>query len=102
MLSRVTLRTQDDQLFAAESGGETVIHAVYLANTSSSLRRFRIHHVLQGETSSTANALFYDVAIPANSTYVDDTRIVVRGGEELRGLADGSGIVATIYGLRSR
>lgn len=102
MLARVPVRTVDDQLFAAPSGSETVIHAIYLANTATTLRRFRIHHLLPGETSSTANALFYDVAIPGNSTYVDDTRISIAGGEELRAMADGSGIVATLYGVRTR
>ncbi len=99
MLIRTELKTTDDQLVTLP-GADAVVHAAYFANTTSALRRIRVHHLLSGETSGTRNALFYDVAIPGNSTYVDDTRIAIQRGEELRGMADGSGVVATFYLMR--
>lgn len=93
----VTLRTVDDVLVTTPAGGITVNYMVF-ANTTSSRRTVRVHHVVAEDASSTANAILYDAAIAPNSTLVTDMRIAVKRGESLRGKADAAGVTLTIYG----
>lgn len=99
MLSRLALRTVDDRIFEVTPGRSVVIHAIYVANTTATRRTIRIHHVPQGQTSGTANALFYDVAIAPNGTLIDSTRFQMMPGDQLRGRADAVGVTCTVYGM---
>lgn len=98
MLARHQFATDDDRIYTVDSGRRAIIHAIYLANTTSSRRTVRLHHCRDGEASGTANALFYDVAIAPNGTLIDSTRIPMREGDQLRGKADASGVTLTVYG----
>jgi hypothetical protein len=95
---QMRLRATDEQLFAVGSGQRFVVHAIYFANTTSSVRRIRLHHCSQGRASGTENALFYDVAIAANGTLIDSTRIPMLEGDALRGMADAAGVTFTLHG----
>jgi len=96
-----TMRTTDDVLLATPSGGVTVTYMAF-ANTTSSRRTVRVHHVVADEPSATANAILYDAAIAPNSTLVVDMRIAVNRGESLRGKADAAGVTVTMYGTIGR
>lgn len=93
-----TLRTSDDVILANNTSGGMAVSTLILANTSSARRTVRVHHVGQGQASSTINAILYDASIAPNSSLVLDTRINVKAGESLRGLADAVGVTVTIYG----
>jgi hypothetical protein len=98
MLARLKFTTTDERAYSVPSGVRTILHAIYIANTTTTRRLVRLHHVRNGETSSTSNALFYDVAIAPNGTLIDSTRIPMHEGDELRGLADAAGVTLTLYG----
>lgn len=98
MLSRHQLSATDDRIYTVPSGRRAIIHAVYIANTTSSRRTIRLHHCRDGETSGTANAVFYDVAIAPNGTLIDSTRFPMREGDQLRGKSDAAGVTLTLYG----
>jgi hypothetical protein len=98
MLARVELNAIESRIFMIPSGSMAVIHAIYFANTTSALRRVRLNLLVSGETSSTANAMFHDVAIAPNGTLVDATRFRMEEGQRLVGLADAAGVTVTIHG----
>lgn len=98
MATQAKLTTSDDRLYVVPSGKRFVVHAIYLANTTSARRTVRIHHVRQGMTSGTENAMLYDVAIAPNGTLIDSTRFPMEEGESLRGKADAAGVTMTLHG----
>lgn len=101
MLGRKELRTTDDAVYITPPGSGVLVHAIYFANTTGSRRTIRLHHVSQGQSSGTNNALFYDVAIAPNGTLIDSTRMTLKPGDQLRGKADALGVSVTIYGIGS-
>lgn len=98
MATQAKLTTTDDRLYVVPSGSRFVVHAIYLANTTGSTRRVRLHHVRQGMTSGAENAMLYDVAIAPNGTLIDSTRFPMEEGESLRGKADAGGVTMTLHG----
>jgi hypothetical protein len=98
MLARVELNTIESRILMIQTGSVAVIHAIYFANTTSSVRRVRLNLLVSGESSSTANAMFYDVAIAPKGTLIDATRFRMEEGHRLVGLADASGVTVTIHG----
>lgn len=101
MLARKSLRTTIDRVIQCKSGESLLVHAIYVANTTASRRTIRLHHLSHGESATTGNALFYDLAIAPNGTLIDSTRLLLNQGDELVGLADASGVTCTIYGILS-
>lgn len=99
MLARFALRAADDRIYEVPPGRTIVVHAIYFANTTGSRRTIRMHHVSQGQSSGTDNALFYDVAIAPNGTLIDSTRFQLGKGDQLRGKADAAGVTCTVYGI---
>lgn len=98
MMTQAKILSTDERIWFVPSGKRLVVHAIYLANTTSSRRTVRLHHVRSGMTSGTDNALFYDVAIAPNSTLIDSTRFPMEEGESIRGKADASGVTMTLHG----
>jgi hypothetical protein len=102
MIGRITTtaaRTADTSVYRVDTSKQAAVHAVYLCNTTSSVRRVRLHHCRNGETSSTLNAMLYDAPIAPNGTLVEDTRFVLAQGDELRAMADASGVTIMVHGL---
>lgn len=97
-ISAKSLGTTDESIMQVTSGGNGVVHGVYVVNSSSSARTIRLHHCRNGETGAPVNALLYDVALAAKSTLIDSTRFVMQEGDELRASANGSGVALVIYG----
>lgn len=95
---RAAFRTSDDRLYVHSADGIAIISSILIANTNGARVTFRLHHVRPGETSVLANALFYDAAIAPKSTLLLENVVSMKHGEELRGLASGSGVSLTMYG----
>lgn len=101
MTIQKALRSIDERIHAIPSRNRLVVHAIYIANTTATMRRVRLHHCTKGRSSATDNAIFYDVAIAPNGTLIDSTRITLKPGDQLRGKADALGVSVTIYGIGS-
>lgn len=99
MLARFAMRATDDKIYEVPPRRTIVVHAIYFANTTGSRRTIRLHHVSQGQSSGTDNALFYDVAIAPNGTLIDSTRFQLMSGDQLRGKSDVVGVTCTVYGI---
>jgi hypothetical protein len=93
------LLTVADRVLQVSSGQRAAIHLIHIVNSSSSMRRVRVHHVVNNEGATTENALLYDVAASPRSTIIHDGRFMMTEGDELIALADGSGVSITVHGL---
>lgn len=98
---RERLGTVDKSLCRNAAVGFVTVQTIMIANTTSDRRTVRLHHIMQGETSSAANAILYDTAIAPNSTLVISCYMMLKAGEELRGLADAVGVTVTLYGINA-
>jgi hypothetical protein len=98
-IASTVARTVDDSVLKVVSNTGAAVHAVHMVNTTSSLRRVRLHHCIGGETSSTANALLYDAPIAPNGTLVHDSRFAMMAGDDLRAKCDGSGVTIVVHGM---
>ena len=96
---REKLKATDTVVFRNTRDMSASIQTIVIANTTSARRTVRLHHLMQGETSSVANALLYDVAVAPNSTLMITAFITMALGEELRGMADATGVSVTLYGM---
>lgn len=95
---RAKFRTSDDRLYLHSGQGIAIVSSILIANTTASRITFRLHHVRPGETSVTANAIFYDTAIAPNSSLLIENVLTIESGEELRGMASAAGVTFTMYG----
>lgn len=93
------LLTVADRVMQVASGRRAAIHMLHIVNSSSSLRRVRVHHAINNEGPTTENALLYDVAASPLSTIIHDGRFMMAEGDELIALADGSGVSIVVHGL---
>jgi hypothetical protein len=103
MIGRIAVRaigTNEEAVLQVPSEGQALIHAIYLVNGSTSMRRVRIHHLKPGEATGIGNALLYDGAIAPRSSLIDETRFAMEGGDSLIFKADGSDVGVVIEGQR--
>lgn len=101
MIGRIAakaLGSIDESVLQVGAGGSALIHAVYIVNSTASLKRIRLHHCRAGEASSLGNALLWDAAIAPNSSLVEDSRFALGPGDELRAKASDSGISILVEG----
>lgn len=80
---------------------DTIVTRIVVCNTSGAGTTFRVHHHVDSVAASTANALYYDHALPADET------LVIEGAANGSGLSmrrndrisvQGSGCTFTAYG----
>lgn len=93
------LLTVADRVFQVPSGQRAAIHLLHIVNSSSSMRRVRVHHAINNEEATAQNALLYDVAASPRSTIIHDGRFMMTEGDELIALADGSDVHIVVHGL---
>lgn len=98
-IATTAARTADSSVYRVDTGQQAAVHAVYICNTTASLRRVRLHHCRNGEASSTVNAMLYDAPLAPNGTLVDATRFVLGQGDELRAMADAAGVTIMVHGV---
>ena len=100
-LIRFAMRTANDRIAQCPPGKRWIVTSLFACNTSASALTFRLHHVIPPETAATTNAIFYDVRVAANTTtslLSDNDRIVLRGTEDLQGLASAANLTVIGYG----
>jgi hypothetical protein len=60
--------TNNADLFTVPSARSYVVSSLVVANTTTTASTARVFARIAGDTAGTANAVLYDVSIPANST----------------------------------
>ena len=87
-------------LYECPAGKSATIQHIHVTSTHTGSETFRLHHLRQDETSSVANALFYDYSLAAKNYVHEDTIIYMNPGERLVASApSASRITITVYGI---
>jgi hypothetical protein len=100
-LAQVQLDTSDGLIYQVPAGTTAVITLITFANTDTSDRTFRFHHVNSAGSSAATNAVYYDYAVAAKRTFVPPLGgMIGTAGQMLRGLASSaSKITVTVWGI---
>lgn len=99
MLCQQLVRTTGHMVFEAPAASAMTIDAIWLANGNTAAVTVRLHHLSPSATASQANALVYDMAVPATSTVVLDGPIVMSAGDLLwASCSVASQLALTAYG----
>lgn len=97
-LAQAALGVTVATLYTAASGVKSHVNSINVCNTTAASISVYIFLVPLNGTAGTANALFYAVPVPANTTVLwESTQIIVPGGT-LRGYASATGVTVTISG----
>jgi hypothetical protein len=103
LLGQELLGTSDTTIIDVPTAKLHVVSTIFVANSDTTARTFRIFHVVFPDSATVANSLFYDITVPANSTVsllegID--RLVLSATDKLVGLASTASVVTvTCYGI---
>jgi hypothetical protein len=90
----------DAIVYTTPAGTYTAITGIFICNTDTSDRTFRLHQVDAAGSSSATNAIFYDYPIATKRTFIPPVGIVLEPGQMLRGLASSAAVVSiTVFGI---
>ena len=91
-LFQAQLGAGDTLLYTCPALVRTTVVALYITNTDTVDRTFRLHQVDSGGSISATNALYYDQPVTARRT-LRDGGIILEPGQLLRGLASAGAVV---------
>jgi hypothetical protein len=103
-LAQVQLGSSDGVIYTAPADVLSVtVVALYITNTDTSDRTFRIHQVNAAGASLASNALYYDKSLATKDTKREPAGIILEPDQMLRGLASVAAVVTvTVFGIESR
>lgn len=91
--------TTERILYEVPSGMSARIVSIWIASNHNNNVNIRIFHTRAGESAANSNALFYDTSIPANTTTVYDSPVLMVAGDRIWiRSATASTICVTLYG----
>ena len=76
----------------------TIIKCIDICNTTAGALTVSVHLVPLAGTASTANALFYTISIPANSTYQWFGTQIMNAGGFIQAIGSGAGLTVNVGG----
>ena len=88
--------------YTVPTGYRCTVRDIVIANTTASSINVRVHLVPTGVAVGTTNAMFYDVAVPANTTIQWTGTQVLNTGDFIQGIGSASGITLNISGEETR
>jgi len=75
--------TNNLTLYTTPALTTTIIKSIRVCNTASSDVKFRIFRVTSGGSAGIANAVYYDINLPAHQSIGDDGFLVLETGDSL-------------------
>ena len=95
------LSTTLKEIVRAERDEQIHIRSIWVANTTSSVRKITLQHIPAGESTGDGFALFDDLATKAHGLHLlTDTTVYLEPGDRLMASADAASAMAlTIYGV---
>ena len=87
-------------IYECPSGKSATIESITMCNTHTGTVSLRVFHTSANETAGATNALYYDIALRAASTTVDDSRRYLNSGDRLTIYASTASVVAVaVHGV---
>lgn len=98
-LAMVAIGTVAATAYTVPAGTTAVLRELNLNNTANAPRKVRVHRVPTAGTAGTANAIIYDMTIPAHSPFPLQYYMVLEAGDRLQVLADAVGVTLIASGV---
>ena len=87
-------------IYECPNGKSATIESITMCNTHTGTVSLRVFHTSPNEIAGVTNALFYDLALRAASTTVDDSRRYLNSGDRLTIYASTASVVAiAVHGM---
>lgn len=97
-LIQVGITTAYVSIYTAPAGSRVYVKDIDICNTGSTTSNVYLHMVPVGDSVSTSNALFYNMAIPPYTTVQWTGSQIMNAGDTLRVKATTSGCAISITG----
>lgn len=91
----------DGALYTTPAGTYAAITGIWITNTDTVERTFRLHQVNAAGSSAATNAIYYDFPIGSKRSFTPPIGIILEPGQMLRGLASATAVTYTIFGIES-
>lgn len=88
--------------YTVPTGFRCNVQDIVIANTTAASINVRVHLVPTGVAVGTTNAMFYDVALPANTTVQWSGTQTLNAGDFIQGIGSASGVTLNISGEETR
>lgn len=86
-------------VYTVPSSTQVVNSSIFVCNTTSTNKTFRISIAVAGATNSNEQYLYYDQILPKNTTFVFTTGITLNETDVVRAYASDTGISINIFGV---
>ena len=90
--------TTEDDLYTVPALTEAVGSSIIICNRGGSATTFRVSISLLGGATTNADYLYYDVAIPANDTFIATIGVTLSAGNVVRVYAGNGNLTFSLYG----
>jgi hypothetical protein len=100
-LGQAAITTGVTTLYTAPASTRTFVKDLDIANTTGASINVRVFLVPSAGTAATTNALFYDAAVPANTTLQWLGTQILNAGDTIQIQASGAGLTITASGAEA-
>jgi hypothetical protein len=97
-MAQAALTTSTVSLYTTPVTNRAVIQDIMIANTTAGSLTYTIYLVPAAGTAATTNAIFYQVALPANTSYHWTGSQVLFPGDTIQALGSATGLTISISG----
>lgn len=86
-------------IYTVPASTQTIVSSIFVCNRSAAARTFRISLAIGGAADTPAQYIYYDVALPKDTTFVSTTGITLNAGDKIRAYASGTNVSVNVVGV---
>lgn len=86
-------------LYTVPASTQAVVSSIVVCNRGASATTFRVSLSVAGAADATNQYLYYDVALPANDTFVATIGVALGAADVVRGYAGNANVSMTVLGV---
>ena len=98
ILAQAASATADTSFYTVPTDTETVVSTFIICNRGTAPDTYRINTSIDGKATSTANALAFDAAIPANDTIALTLGITLNANDQISCMASTTNLTFQAFG----
>jgi hypothetical protein len=89
----------DTTVYTVPGATKTLVYGIVAANVGAAKSKFRIHIVPSGGSAGLDNAIYYDITVPKNDTFVANISVTMETGGFIVVRSDNGNTTFTISGM---
>lgn len=91
--------TTDTTVYTVPALTKTLIYGIVVANVGAQKTKFRVHIVPSAGAAGADNAIYYDISVPKNDTFVANISVTMEAGGFIVVRSDNGNATFTISGM---